>query len=218
MTIGGRAFAVAAMCLVLATPGAAKAPTGIKGLLSQASDSALTRLEKPGTFYKDKAIRIVLPGPLKKLSSAMKFANEAGVSVNVDKAMNDAAGIAAGAAKPVFRSAIDKMTLADGVGIVTGGDTAATDYLKGSSGEVLRDQLRPLVQDALRKTGAFGQIEKLAAKPVARLLGLTTDSLTDSVTAQTANGIFLYMGNEERALRKNPLGVGGALLDTLKKQ
>ena len=43
--------------------------------------------------------------------------------------------------------AIDSMTLADGVGIVAGGDTAGTQYLRRTSGEVLRQKMRPLVSE-----------------------------------------------------------------------
>ena len=151
------------MCLAagiaLAAPAAAKAPSGLKALLGQASDSALGKLEQPGAFYADKAIRIALPGPAKKLSGLMKLADKTGLTGDLSKTMNDAAGLAAGAAKPVFRNAIQKMTLTDGIGIATGGGTAGTDYLQTSSGMLLQGQLRPLVESALRKTGALTQFE-----------------------------------------------------------
>jgi hypothetical protein len=204
---------VAMAAMLVAAPTQAKAPTGIKGLLASASDSALTKLAVPGAFQKDEAIRIGLPGPLKKLSGVLNLAGQAGLTKGLDTALNDAAGVAAGAAKPVFRNAIDKMTIVDGVGIATGGGTAATDYLKRSSGHVLEAQLSPLVENALRKTGAFAKFQKLTASPAAASLGLSGDTLTRSVTQQTAAGIYHYMGAEERKIRANPLGIGKTLLD-----
>lgn len=207
MRIGSiRAGAAIAAVLVLAIPAPAQAPSGVRQLLGRASDSALTRLEQPGAFYADKAIRIALPGPAKGMSGIMKFADKAGLTKDLSRTMNDAAGIAAGAAKPVFRTAIDRMTLTDGVGIVTSGGTGGTDYLKRSSGSVLQAQLRPLVESALRKTGAFGQFEKLSRSPTFTAAGITPAKFTDSVTEQTANGIFRYMGSEEKRLRRDPLG------------
>jgi hypothetical protein len=207
----GLGLAMAAALTV--APTQAKAPTGIKGLLSAASDSALSKLEKPGAFFADPLVRIGLPGPLKKLSGALQFAGQTGLVKGLDQSLNDAAGIAAGAAKPVFHSAIDNMTLTDGVSIVTGGGTGATDYLKRSSGSVLEGQISPLVESALRKTGAFAKFEKLTASPAAASLGLSSDMLTKSVTQQTTNGIFQYMGAEEKKIRANPLGIGKSLLN-----
>lgn len=198
----------ALICLV--APAQAKAPKfSVKSLLGNASDNALTQLEQPGAFYADKAIRIALPGPAKKLSGIFKLAGQAGLTTDLTKALNDAAGLAAGTAKPVFRSAIDQMTLTDGVNIITGGNRAATDYLQTSSGTVLQAQLRPLVVDALGKTGAYKLFDKVGKSPALGMLGINSDTLTDSVTKQTANGIFLYMGNEETKLRKNPLKILG---------
>ena len=205
MTRTFRIATVIAAGFALAPPGAAKAPTGIKALLGQASDSALSQLEQPGAFYADKAIRIALPGAARKLSGLMKLTDRAGLTNQLSQTMNDAAGLAAGAAKPVFRSAIEKMTLRDGIGIATGGGTAGTDYLQTSSGSVLQGQLRPLVESALRKTGALQQFEKLARTPGFAAAGISPTRFTDSVTEQTAGGIFRYMGAEEARLRKNPL-------------
>lgn len=202
--------AMIAAAVLIAVPGAAKAPApGLKSLLGLASDTALSKLEQPGAFYADQAIRIALPGPARKLSGLMKLTDKAGLTDDITRTMNDAAGLAAGAAKPVFRSAIDRMTLKDGMGIVTGGGRAGTDYLKTSAGSVLQGQLRPLVERALRKTGALVQFEKLAKSPGFAAAGVTPTRFTDSVTEQTANGIFSYMGAEEARLRKNPLKILG---------
>lgn len=196
--------------VMVATPAPAKAPKlNLNALLANASDNALTKLEQPGAFYADKAIRIMLPGPAKQLTGVLKFANKLGVGGDINKALNDAASLAAGTAKPVFRNAITQMSFTDGVGIIAKGGRSATDYLQTSSGSVLETQLRPLVLDAMGKTGVFKLFDKLGKTPGFSALGLTPDSLTDSVTHQTASGIFLYMGNEEVKLRRNPLKILG---------
>lgn len=199
-----------AAAFALTAPAPAMSPTlNLKSLLGNASDNALTQLEQPGAFYADKAIRIGLPGKAKKLGGILKFADQAGLTGDLTKSLNDAAGLAAGAAKPVFRNAIDQMTLTDGVSVITGGGRAGTDYLKSSSGTVLEGQLRPLVVDALGKTGAYKLFDKMGKSSSLTALGISSDGLTDSVTKQTANGIFQYMGNEETKLRKNPLKILG---------
>jgi hypothetical protein len=173
--------------------------TPAKGILGKASDAALDKLSKPGAFAADSAIRIALPGQASALGGVMKFANQAGVGGDISTGLNDAAGQAAGAAKPIFRAAIDKMTVQDAVGIGTGGATAATGYLKRSAGTEIKAQITPLVRTALGNTGVLKQSSKLAG------LGFTEDKLIDYVSQKTADGIFLYMGREETSIRQNPM-------------
>lgn len=203
------------------TPATTKTPltkaTGAKGLLANASDGALDKLSQPGAFYKDEAVRILLPGPLKKATNLLRYTDQAGLTKDITRSLNDAAGQAALAAKPVFRSAIDKLTLTDGVGIVTGGGTSATEYLRKSSGDELALQIRPLVEKALGDTGAFRQVDRLGSLSSLATLGgadLSHEGLTKSVTDQAMNGIFKYIGSEETKFRANPLGSKGA--DVLK--
>lgn len=211
------AIAPLALMSFAATPAVAQS-TGVKGILGDASNNALDKLSEPGAFYADKAVRILLPGPLQKASSILRFTSKAGLTKDITKTLNDAAGRAALEAKPVFRSAIDNLTLQDGVGIVTGGEEAGSDYLRRTSGEELAAKVRPLVEKAMAELGAYEQVEKLGAiSSMARLGGtdLSRDGLTDSVTDQTMDGIFTYIGNEEARFRRNPLDKGKKLLKDL---
>lgn len=211
------ALATAAVVLmsVTATPAMAQS-AGVKGLLGDASDNALDKLSEPGAFYADKAVRILLPGPLQKATSILRFTSKAGLTKDITKTLNDAAGRAALEAKPVFRSAIDGLTLQDGVGIVTGGEAAGSDYLRRTSGEELALKIRPLVEKALGDVGAYEQVERLGSiSSLARLGGadLSRDGLTVSVTDQALDGIFAYIGREEANFRRNPLDKGKQLLE-----
>ncbi|WP_240616821.1 DUF4197 domain-containing protein [Sphingorhabdus sp. YGSMI21] len=211
------AVAPVAMVSFAATPAVAQS-TGVKSILGDASDNALDKLSQPGAFYADEAVRILLPGPLEKATSILRFTSKAGLTKDITKTLNDAAGRAALEAKPVFRSAIDGLTLQDGVGIVTGGNEAGSDYLRRTSGEELAAKVRPLVEKALTELGAYQQVEKLGSvSSLARLGGadLSRDGLTDSVTDQTMDGIFAYIANEESKFRSDPLDKGKKLLKDL---
>lgn len=197
------------------TPVAAQAPLPLTDILGKASDSALGKLGQPGAFYADEAVRIALPGPLSRANGILKLTDQAGLTNGVTKSLNDAAGQAANAAKPIFRAAISKMTINDVPGLLTRND-GATSYLRQSAGTDLRAKLRPLVVSALVRTGAFRQVDRLGkAGSVGSLLGsvgVNRDTLSDSVTDQALNGIFRYIGNEEARLRANPLDLGKKLL------
>ena len=210
------AAAILTAPMALATPAVAAGLGGsVTGLLGNASDQALDKLAQPGAFYADEAIRILLPGPLKKASKILKYTDKAGLTSGLSKKLNDAAGLAAKEAKPIFRSAIDNMSLKDGINVVTK-DNGATSYLRESSGTALREKLRPLIVTALGQVGAFKQIDKLgSSSSLLSNVGISRDGLSDSVTDQALNGIFKYIGDEEAKLRANPLGVGKSLIKGL---
>ena len=198
------AFSAAGLAVIPAA--LAKAPTvGFKGLIGNASDGALDRLAQPGAFYADTAVRILLPGASGKLASKLLGAGDKlGLTTKLTKSLNDAGGKAAGEAKPVFRAAIDNMGWNDVPSLVSKKD-GATRYLQSSAGGVLNEKVRPLIAGALDDVGAYRQLDQLASNSqLLSVAGISRDRLTDSVTEQALKGIFLYMGNEEAALRKNP--------------
>ena len=204
---------------------------GLGGLLGKASDSALDKLAQPGAFYGDPAVRIALPvlGSLSglggglggslggTLGSVLGTAEKQGLLDGLMRQLNDAAGVAAGAAKPMFRTAISKLSITDVPGIVRQND-GATQYLKRSAGDQLGLKLRPMIDTALGQVGAFRTFDGLAkTSSLVRAAGLTRGALGKSVTDQALNGIFRYIGGEEGRLRANPLGPAGSLLDGLLK-
>lgn len=199
-------FSLTLGAAIAAVPVAARAPgLPITDILGNASDGALNKLSQPGAFYADQAVRILLPGPLKGANGILKLTDQAGLTTGFTKTINDAAGQAAGAAKPIFREAISKMTIADAASILTKSD-GATSFLRQSAGDTLKAKMRPLIEGALGKTGAFTQMDKLGKiSPLTGTLGLNRDTLTNSVNDQAMNGIFKYMGSEEAKLRANPL-------------
>lgn len=200
---GGSALAIG----LIATPAYADIfnSLGITKLLGSASDSALTKLAEPDAFYRDVAIRILLPGTSGKLARRLLGAGDKlGLTTKLTKSLNDAAGLAANEAKPVFRSAISGLKLSDVPGIARD-RTGGTAFLQRTAGIELTDKVRPLIATALTKVGAFDQLAKLgSSSSLIRTLGLSDDKLTNSVSQQAMKGIFSYMGTEEGKLRDDP--------------
>lgn len=189
--------------------------SGMTSLLGKASDSALDKLSMPGAFYNDSAIRIMLPlvgGAGGAIGKLLGRADKLGLTDGITRKLNDAAGLAAKEAKPVFRAAIDGLKLTDVPGIV-GQNDGATQYLRKTSGEVLKGKFRPLIDAALGQVGAFAAVDKLAkTNSLIRTAGISRDKLGNSVTDQALNGIYRYIASEEGKLRSDPLGKAGGLL------
>ncbi|WP_232367360.1 DUF4197 family protein [Altererythrobacter lutimaris] len=222
--LGRRGFIAGAGAGLLVLPFASPLRAqGLTDLLAMASDSALDKLAQPDAFYDDEDIRIKLPliggldlggigGALGGLFGRRSRINPL---AGLTRTVNDAAGAAAGEAKPIFRESIGALELSDAPGII-GNDDGGTRYLRESSGGTLNGKLRPLVDDAMTSLGAYGQLDELGEKyELVRDAGLTSEKLGDSVTEQALDGIFAYMGKEEAKFRANPLEKAGGLLKGL---
>lgn len=200
---------------LLLLPATARAQFGSGGLnlssiLGKATDSALDQLAEPGAFYNDEDVRIGLPIGGKStsglLGSVMDLGRKTGLLDDVTRQINDAAGIAAGEAKPIFRDAIDNLSFSDAPDIIKQSD-GGTQYLRRSSNDTLHEKLSPLVDDALSELGVYKTVDDLSKKSsLISQAGLNRESINKSVTDQGLDGIFTYVGKEEKAFRKNPLG------------
>ncbi|MEO0463013.1 MAG: DUF4197 family protein [Pseudomonadota bacterium] len=204
--------------VVLPSPAFAQG-LNLSSILSSATDSALDKLAQPGAFYGDEAVRIAPPlvggsgGGLGGIfGSIMSASEKLGVLGPITRQINDAAGAAAGEAKPIFRDAIDGLSFNDAPGIIKQAD-GGTQYLRRSSNDTLHAKLEPLVDTALGDLGVYTTFDSLAEKhSFVRQAGLNRESINRSVTDQGLDGIFTYVGNEERAFRKNPVGNIGKTL------
>jgi len=199
--------------------GSSNGGLGLSSILGQASDNALDKLAQPSAFYDDEDIRIGLPivgGSSGLLGSLLSAGSRLGVLDGLTRTINDATGVAAGEAKPIFRDAIDDLSFDDAPGIIRE-ETGGTQYLRESSNDRLHSRLEPLIDSAMDEAGVYSQFERLAERhSFIRAAGLDRASINRSVTDQGLDGIFSYIGNEERTFRKNPVGnLGGALGDLL---
>ena len=187
---------------------------GLKEALSIGTDSSTKRLSRVDGFFTDAAIKILMPEEAKK---AEKTLRNFGMSSLVDKAilsMNRAAEDAASGVTTIFWDAIKQMSLSDGLGILRGGDFAATDFLKKNTTSVLTEKMRPVIQASLDKVNAtqywkdvFTAYNKFSKQQI------NTD-LTAYVTGKAMDGMFYEIGLEEQQIRKDPTA---QVTDLLKK-
>jgi hypothetical protein len=106
------------------------AAAGLRAAISQGIDKAIATLGVPNGFLQNPKYTIPLPPALDKADRALRMIGMSGDADELKVAMNHAAELAVADAKPVFKQAAQRMTLADAKGILTGGDTAATEYFR----------------------------------------------------------------------------------------
>lgn len=157
-------------------------------------------------FFKDAAIKILMPQEAQNVIEAVK--KVPGGDKMVDDAilsMNRAAEDAAKSAAPIFVNAIKGMSISDAFGILRGGDTAATAYLRRQTTNQLTEAFRPVIEQSLAKVNAthywntvFSTYNRFALKKV-------NPDLAGYVTDKALYGIFYQVAEEERKIRKDPL-------------
>ena len=106
------------------------------------------------------------------------------------------------------------MTVEDVAGVLRGGDTAGTQYLKGKTGDQLQTLFHPPMKKALDSSGAMRAFRSVAAQHGLDSLmgGDPGDQLTRFAVAKGLDGVFYYVGQEEAAIRHDPVKQTTSLL------
>ncbi len=189
------------------------ASAGLRAALATGVDKAITRLGAPDGFLANPKYTIPLPPALEKVDRALKLVGMSADTEALKTAMNQAAAAAVADAKPVFKQAVQRMTVADAKGILTGGDTAATDYFRKATSAQLATRFKPIVAHATETMRVKELYDKYAGQ--ASQLGLISAqdaNLNDYVTDKALGSLFDAIGEEERAIRADPLGQTSSLL------
>ena len=192
-----------------------EASSGLKLALGKAAERVVGQLGQPGGFANDPKVRIGLPGALGKLNGLLGMLDTAGVTDGLSGKLNAAAEGAVGKALPLLKTAITRMTVTDALGIVTGGETSATDYFRRTMGSDLQTEMRPVVAKSLVNVKAFKALDSFSAKNGLIASQFGAKDLTGYVTQKASDGVFLYLGEQERAIRANPLSTGSSLISKI---
>jgi len=189
-----------------------KIVAGLKQALQVSTGKAVALTGKPDGFLKNPAIKILLPPKLETVGRGMRML---GMGARVDElevGMNRAAEQAAPEAKQIFLTALKKMTFADARQVLTGGDTAATEYFKRSSSADLTTAFAPIVHSSMQRVGVVQQYNQvLNSAPGGNMLVGHFD-LDQYIVGKTLDGLFYTLGEEEKQIRKDPAAQTTALL------
>jgi len=191
------------------------ASAGIKESLANGVSASIKRLGTSDGFLKDQVVRIAVPKSMRKMAGA---ASKLGAGKYVEEfeiSMNRAAEKAVPAAADIFAQAIRQMTVQDALSIVRGEPDAGTQYFRRVTEDKLRSSFLPIVSKATGETGVTDKYKTLSKKSggLDKLLGGGKSMDLDAyVTDQAMDGLFYYISDQEKAIRKNPLSTGSALL------
>ncbi len=186
---------------------------GLRAALSQGVGKAVSQLGAHDGFLNDPKVAIPLPPTLEKVDHALRVVGMSREADNLRVTMNHAAENAVAEAGPVFENAVRHMTLADAKTILTGGDDAATQYLRRTTSAQLTAKFRPIVAAETVKLSLATKYDQFAGKAAQfGLIPKEEADLNNYITAKALDGLFSRIADEERAIRKDPLGQANALI------
>ncbi len=212
---------------------------GLRTALDSSANTSAMNASKVNGFLMNELIKIAAPPEVVQLKEALDgvAANSAADGAfylltgqdassflgdkmgDLVKSINRAAEEGSKKAYPIFQKAITDMTITDGLRILQGGETSATDYLKEKTYRALVEAFT----EPVRKVVDNGEVSSLW-KPVAKeynrigplvsgrsLKGYTfvgpesvNPDLSEYITEQAMAGLFKLVAQEEAAIRKNP--------------
>jgi hypothetical protein len=190
-----------------------KITSGLKEALTVSTSRAVAETGKPDGYFKNPAIKIPLPDNLKTVAKGMRMLGMGAQVDELELGMNRAAEQAAPEAKRIFISAVTQMSFDDARNILSGGDTAATEYFKKHSSAELTEAFTPIVHQAMENVGVIQQYDRIMKKSGAgSFMGNQTFNFDKYVVGKSLDGLFYMLGEEEKKIRTNPTAQTTALL------
>jgi hypothetical protein len=182
-----------------------KITAGLKEALKVSTTKAIAITGKPDGFLKNEAIKILLPDKLRTASKGLRLIGMGPQLDELEVGMNRAAEEATPQAKQIFLNALTRMSIDDARQVLTGGDTAATEYFRASSSDDLTAAFTPIVHRSLENVGVVRQYDQLMQNSLAStLLRNQNFDLDRYVVGKTLDGLFYVLGQEEQQIRQNP--------------
>lgn len=212
--------------------------SNLKDALALSVREVVSRLGAANGYLNNPLVQLFLPPPVtlavRLLQGAGELLDEEGdPAQRLEKAINLAASAVIPSAAPILERALEQMPLTEARALLTGGETAFTDYLKTKTQAALTEQLQPLVVANLDQSGTLAKYGEIVERFQA--LSVTTDDVAAAaaepaqaaeplptvaeferyVTDQAISGLFRMVGAEEQKIRQSPVFQDIELLKTV---
>jgi hypothetical protein len=213
ITLSLAATASAALALSLGDLSNQDASSGLKAALQKGADVAVSKLGVENGFLNNDKVKIGLPSVLDKAMPILRMTGQGQKLDDLVVSMNHAAEQAVPLAKPLLLNAVKSMSVTDAKNILTGGDTSVTDFFKQKTSAQLGQKFLPIVKGVTDRNGlsaqynaVMGQVGKTGMVPAQQ------STVEGYVTQRALDGLYTIIGEEEKAIRQDPVGAGSAII------
>jgi Protein of unknown function (DUF4197) len=188
------------------------AENAIREMLSIGTTSGGNLLGKKGMISKEILMSALFPEELKPVLNTLETL---GLSKEVSRfttTLGTASEQTAEKSIPIFLSGIKRMNIKDAVGIVKNGGTAATDYLRKTIGDTLRNAIAPVMNSALDEYKLASEWNKVIT-PAQLFAGDKLNlNLGNLMSGLVANLMFNKIAEKEIEVRTNAQARTSSLL------
>ncbi len=206
-------FTAPALAIGLADLSNKDTVAAMKEALTKGSQAAVEMLAKQDGFLGNERVRIPLPESLHKIEGLMRGLGMGKYADELVTTMNRAAETAVVEAKPLLVNAVKSMSVQDAKGILTGGEDAATQYFKRSTSAPPSDKFPPIVKKATQRVKLADKYNEFAGKGARfGLVDARDADLNNYVTRKALDGLFLMIAEEEKKIRKDPVGSASSII------
>ncbi|MEW6706644.1 MAG: DUF4197 domain-containing protein [Pseudomonadota bacterium] len=213
--LGGLA---AACCLPAWREAAALTETegaqGVRAALERGALAAVSLLGRSDGFFGNPQVRIPLPPSFEKVADVLRLMGQRRKLDDLVLAMNRAAEAAVPEAKALLVQAVRSISVEDALELLRGGDTAVTDFFARKTREPLTERFMPIVTRATARVSVARKYNDIAGRAAAMgLMEPSQSKVEPYVTAKALDGLYFMIGEEERKIRRDPVGTGSAILE-----
>jgi hypothetical protein len=189
------------------------AVAGLKAALEKGAQAAVATLGRTDGFFGDPRVKIPLPDSLRRAEGLMRTLGMGRYADELVLTMNRAAEAAVPEARKLLIDAVKKMSVQDAKGILTGGDTAGTEYFRRTTQDQLRAKFLPIVQNATSKLQLAEKYNQYAETGARFGLLKQQDANLDAyVTQKALDGLYFMIAQEEKKIRLDPVGSASSII------
>lgn len=191
----------------------AQASQGLKLALEKGAIAAVNTLGQVNGFLGNDQVRIPLPGYLQDAASLLRNFGQGARLDELIAAMNHAAEAAVPLARDMLVGAVKSMNVQDAKNILSGGETSVTQFFSEKTRQPLSQKFLPVVTKTTARVDLAAKYNQIAGKAVGMgLIKGDQASVEQYVTAKALDGLYFMIAEEEKKIRRDPVGTGSALL------
>lgn len=188
---------------------------GLREALTNGVRNAVDELGRSNGFLDNSRVRIPLPKELQRTEKALRAVGQGRRVDEFIESMNHAAEEAVPVALDIFVDSIMQMTFDDARQILfSRQDDSATRFFRRTSEDRLREEFRPIVERFTEQVGVTQKYKQMMGRYgfLGRVVGQDASDIDGYVTERAMDGLFLLIADEEKRIRRDPVGRTSAIL------
>ncbi len=191
------------------------ASSGVRAALERGADVAVQLLGRQDGFWNNDRVRIPLPEWVAKAERALKLVGRGKDVDDLKLGINRAAEQAVPQARKLLSDSVRSMSIQDAKTILTGGDDSVTRFFRDKTAAPLQAKFLPIVTGVTERIGLARQYNELAGRiEKSGMVQLKPEQrrVEQHVTVKALDGLYFMIAEEERKIRRDPVGTGSDIL------